>query len=323
MAWAVAVPMALLMAKENMMGGAEDPVLQPGTVFAGRYRIVRLLGEGERKQTYLAEDTLLPRRVALALIRASAAHVDPEGTRREADALARAGTHDSVVTFHDCGIVEGTEYLVFDYLPGGTLREYLAKRAERGKPLSAEQVMQLGRQLARALASVHRLGLIHRDVAPGNVWLDERKAAHLGDFDSAVDREVALDPAALPPITEAYAAPEQIAGGSFDERSDLYSLGAVLFEALTGGLPLRVTRAALATRLRARRPDIPRSLGETVCWLLAESPDERPASADQPTWSSKVRREPAGCGCSWLRSGWATVVDAQKGIKLQVKGRFL
>jgi serine/threonine protein kinase len=110
-------------ARESTVGDAKDPaVLQPGSVFAGHYQIIRLLGEGERKQTYLAKDTLLPRQVALALIKPEAARLDPEGTQREADALARAGTHDNVVTFHDGGIVDGTEYLVFDYLPGGTLR---------------------------------------------------------------------------------------------------------------------------------------------------------------------------------------------------------
>src|SRR5450755_2057190 len=266
--------------REGTVGDAEDPVLQPGSVFAGRYQIVRLLGEGERKQTYLAKDTLFPRQVALALIRPEAARLDPEGTQREADALARAGTHDNVVTFHDSGIVEGREYLVFDYLQGGTLREYLAKRDERGRPLSAEEVMQLGRQLARALAFVHKLGLIHRDVAPGNVWLDERRAAHLGDFDSAVEDNVALDPAELPPTTEAYAAPEQIDGGSFDQRSDLFSLVAVLYETLAGERPARVPSTALATKLRAARPDIPRSLGQTVCRLLAEAPEDRPPNAD-------------------------------------------
>jgi serine/threonine protein kinase len=263
-----------------MVGEPEDVDLQPGLVFAGRYQIVRLLGAGERKKTYLAKDTLLPRHVALALIRPEAARLDPHGTQREADALARAGTHDSIVTFHDWGIVEGKEYLVFDYLPGGTLRDYFAKRVKLGKPLSAEEVMQLGRQLARALAHVHKLGLIHRDVAPGNIWLDERRTARLGDFDSAVEHNVALDPAELPPTTEAYAAPEQINGGYFDQRSDLFSLGAVLFEALSGERPPRVNSSALAARLRRARPDIPRSLGQTVCRLLAESPGERPPNAD-------------------------------------------
>lgn len=262
------------------MGSTQEAVLPVGHLFAGRYRIRRFLGEGDRKRTYLADDTVFLREVALALIKHDAALNDPEGTRREAEALALAGRSDNVVTFHDSGTAEGTEYLVFDYLSGGTLREYLAKRAELGERLSAEEVMLLGRRLARALAFVHELGLIHRDVFPGNVWLDERHMAHLGDFDSAVPRDAALRPAALPPTTEAYTAPEQLRG-TFDERSDLYSLGAVLYEALTGQRPKRLPRAAIAKRLTTSRPDLPRSLRDAVCSLLAESPDDRPASAEE------------------------------------------
>jgi hypothetical protein len=264
--------------EEDAMDDAEEPILQEGSVFAGRYRIIQPLGEGDRKRTYLAEDTVVPRQVAVALVRPTAARIDPEGTRREAEALAQAGIHDNVVTLYDWGIVERTEYLVFDYLSGGTLRDFLA---ERGRPLSAEDAMRLGRQLARALAHVHRLGLIHRDLAPSNVWLDERRVAHLGDFDSAVSRDASLDPAGLPPTTEAYAAPEQIAGAPFDERSDLYSLGAVLFEVLTSEKPARGPRAMIARRLSAVRPDLPRGLTATVSWLLAEAPNERPTSAEE------------------------------------------
>jgi hypothetical protein len=266
---------------ERAVDSTEEAALEHDSVFAGRYRIRRVLGEGGRKRTYLADDTVFPRRVALSLIKPAAALADPEGTRREAEALARAGSNENIVTFHDSGTAEGTEYLVFDYLPGGTLREYLATRAERGKPLSIEEVMRLGRRLARALSYVHRLGLIHRDVAPANVWLDDRQMAHLGDFDSAVSRDATLDPAGLPPTTEAYAAPEQLAGGPFDERSDLYSLGAVLYEALSGERPKRETRTAIAKRLTAARSDIPRGLRETICSLLAESPAERPANAQK------------------------------------------
>lgn len=262
------------------MGSTQEAVLPVGHVFAGRYRIKRFLGQGDRKRTYLADDTVFPREVALALIKQDAAASDPEGTRREAEALAQAGRNDNVVTFHDSGTAEGTEYLVFDYLSGGTLREYLAKHAEIGKKLSVEEVMLLGRRLARALAFVHELGLIHRDVAPGNVWLDERHMAHLGDFDSAVPRDTALRPAALPPTTEAYTAPEQLSG-TFDQRSDLYSLGAVLYEALTGRRPKRLPRAAIAKRLTTSRPELPRSLRDAVCSLLAESPNDRPDSADE------------------------------------------
>jgi hypothetical protein len=124
----------------------QEAVLPVGSVFAGRYRIKSFLGEGDRKRTYLADDAVFPREVALALIKPDAAQSDPEGRRREAEALAPAGRNDNVVTFHDSGTAEGTEYLAFDYLSGGNLREHLAKHAEIGKQLSVEEVMLLGPQ---------------------------------------------------------------------------------------------------------------------------------------------------------------------------------
>ncbi len=256
-----------------------EPDERVGTAFAGRYRIIGLLGQGDRKRTYLAEDTVLNRRVALALVKPAAADADPAGTRREVQMLSQAGDHGNIVTLHDQGTAEGTDYLVFAYLAGGTLRDYLDKRKKRGKPLSAEEVMRFGRQLARALSQLHRLGLIHRDIAPANVWLDEHQVAHLGDFDSAIRRDAPQDPGSLPPTTEAYAAPEQIADGPADERSDLYSLGAVLYEASTGELPDRGNGGKVAKRLAALRPEIPRSLRAAICGLLAESPSERPVHA--------------------------------------------
>ena len=95
------------------------PDARIGAAFAGRYRIIRPLGQGDRKRTYLAEDTALNRRVALALVKPAAAHDDPDGTRREVAMLAQAGDHGNIVTLHDQGTAEDTEYLVFAYLSGG------------------------------------------------------------------------------------------------------------------------------------------------------------------------------------------------------------
>jgi eukaryotic-like serine/threonine-protein kinase len=256
---------------------ADDPDLPSHSVFAGRYRIVGALGEGDRKRTYLADDLVVPRQVAVAVIKPAAARADPSGTRREAEALAKAGTHPNVVTFYDWGVAEDAEYLVFDYLAGGTLRDYFAKQRQREKILPAEDVMRLGRQLARALAHVHRLGMIHRDVAPGNVWLDKRLIAHLGDFDSAISRNAALDPVGLPPTTEAYAAPEQVAGEPFDARSDLYSLGAVLYEALSGEMPNHcLDPLALRRRTRAGVQDcLPAEVLRRTRTILCDCAAER------------------------------------------------
>jgi serine/threonine protein kinase len=282
-----------------------EPDARIGAAFAGRYRIIRPLGQGDRKRTYLAEDTVLNRRVALALVKPAAANDDPDGTRREVAMLAQAGDHGNIVTLHDQGTAEDTEYLVFAYLSGGTLREYLDKRKERGKPLSAEEIMRFGRQLARALSHLHRLRVIHRDIAPANIWLDEHQVAHLGDFDSAIHRDEPQDPEALPPTTEAYAAPEQIAGGPVDERSDLFSLGAVLYEAATGELPGRESARKITKRLAVLRPEIPRSLSATICGLLAESPNDRQVHATNlmqtPRRSPEARRTDEGV-LSWAET---------------------
>lgn len=280
------------MAKTTGADAARESDVKAGAVFAGRYRIVRPLGEGDRKRTYLAEDTLLGRKVALALIK-KPAETASSGAMEEWRALAQTGNNENIVTLHDKGSAEGTDYLVFDYLAGGTLREYFSKRADRDRPFSADEVMKLGRQLARALSHVHKHGLIHRDVAPENVWLDERTEARLGDFDSVIDRDAPQDNP-QPVTTEEYAAPEQAAGGHVDERSDLYSLGAVLYEAATYQRPPRAGDSETARSLAALRPDLPRKLTEVICRLLAESPGNRPASAEEILGALKPARGPLG-----------------------------
>src|SRR5258708_32112904 len=163
-----------------MAGGAE---LGSGEVYAQRYVIERVLGEGNRKRTYLASDAKMDRVVALSLVKPDAVISDPEGTEREAKVLGRIGSHPNIVSLYDYEIsTDGTaQFMVFEYLSGGTLAEYLQET--RQLPLDA--LLRLGRQLCRGLAHLHDRGLIHRDVSPENIWLDQRHVAHLGDFDSA------------------------------------------------------------------------------------------------------------------------------------------
>src|SRR6266566_3636748 len=159
--------------------------------------------------------------------------------------------------------------MVFEYLSGGTLAEYLRKAGQR----SLDEVLRLGRQICRGLAHLHRRGLIHRDVSPENVWFDERHEAHLGDFDSAIPAAGAGD---LRPITtNSFAPPEEREGGPLDVRSDLYSLGGVLYVAATGA-----RRPGEAGLLRAQRPDLPTSFADLTAELLSESPDDRPRDAE-------------------------------------------
>jgi len=251
------------------MGGLTE--LEPGEVFAGRYEVQRLLGEGDRKRTYLAQDTRMDRLVAVSLVKPEGVLSDPAGTEREARVLGRIGEHDNIVSLYNYEIDSdgSVQYMVFEYLSGGTLAEYLQKAGQR----SLGEVLRLGRQLCRGLAHLHGRGLIHRDISPENVWLDERHVAHLGDFDSAIP---AAGPGDLRPITtNSFAAPEEREGGPLDARCDLYALGGVLYVAAAG------TRTPGEIGfLRAQRPDLPSTLGDLTAELLSQSPGDRPADAE-------------------------------------------
>jgi serine/threonine protein kinase len=250
------------------MGGAAE--LEIGAVFAGRYEVQRELGAGDRKRTYLAHDRKMDRRVAVSLVKPEAVLTDPEGTEREAKVLGRIGSHPNIVSLYDFEIDRdgSAEYMVFEYLGGGTLTAYL-KQAGRQ---SLDDLLRFGRQLCRGLSHLHAQGLIHRDMSPDNVWLDDRHVAHLGDFDSAI---TAADPDVLRPITtSAYAAPEEREGGVLDQRSDMFSLGGVLHVIATGE-----RWPGDLTLLRSQRPDLPLAFGDLVASLLSDSPDDRPPSA--------------------------------------------
>src|SRR5262249_49896320 len=154
--------------------------------------------------------------------------------------------------------------MVFEYLSGGTLADYLAQAG----PLPADDLMRLGRQLSRGLAHLHGGGLIHRDVSPDNVWLDQRRKAHIGDFDSAVT--AGSDARSLPITTGSFASPEEHAGTAIDIRSDLYSLGLVLHVAATGA------RYPGDLHFLARRTDVPSAFTDLLASLLADAPADRP-----------------------------------------------
>jgi serine/threonine protein kinase len=245
-----------------------------GEVFAKRYEVQRLLGEGDRKRTYLAKDAKTDRLVAVSVVKPEAVLSDPGGTEREARVLGRIGSHPNIVSLYDYEIDKtgSIQYIVFQYLRGGTLTDYLRQTGQR----SLDDVLRLGRQLCRGLSHLHAQGLIHRDVSPDNVWLDEHHIAHIGDFDSAIAATAAdVGTSNLRPITTgAFAAPEEIEGGIFDARSDLFSLGGVLYVIATGA-----HRPGDLQLLRSQRPDLPSSFGDLVASLLSVAPDDRPPDA--------------------------------------------
>lgn len=247
-------------------------VPRPGEVFAQRYELQHLLGEGDRKRTYLARDTKLDRLVAVSSVKPEAASQDPAGTEREAKVLGRIGSNANIVSLYDYDIDANSavQYMVFQYLSGGTLAEYLSGSG----PMQLGEVLRLGRQLCRGLHHLHAQGLVHRDVSPANIWLDEHRAAHLGDFDSAIS---VADPTPDRPITtNRFAAPEERAGEPVDVRADLYSLGAVLVAAATGTCEPR--EGAIG---KVRRAEFPSAFEDLMAELLADSPAGRPASAEE------------------------------------------
>src|SRR3954452_467284 len=261
----------------------------PPALAHGRYVITGFLGEGARKRVYLAHDERLDRDVAVALIPSLGSDAAArERIAAEARAMARLGSHPNFVTVHDFGEEGDAAYMVSEYMAQGSVAELLAGAG--GKGLEIERAARLARQVAAALAHAHRAGIVHRDVKPHNVFLNGDGDARLGDFGVAL----ALDRPRLSGEgmvgTVDYMPPEQALNRPVDARSDLYSLGAMLYELVCGRPPFRgedvvavvsqhINTAPFAPQWP--RPDVPALLEELILALLAKSPDERPASAEQ------------------------------------------
>jgi serine/threonine-protein kinase len=227
-------------------------------ILAGRYELGEVIGHGGMSVVRRAVDRQLQRDVAVKLLRpAYAAHVD---SRRRFEEEARAAariSHPSVVTVFDSGEDGEQAFLVMECLPGRTLAEVLADG-----PLPAEQVRSIAGQLLGALAAAHAVGVVHRDVKPGNVLMTPDGKAKLADFGIAKTAETPdLTATGLVVGTAWYVAPERLAGAPASPASDLYSLGVVLYEAATGekpsdGGPSPAVDPALATAIdRALQPD--------------------------------------------------------------------
>jgi len=259
--------------------------------FAGdRYQVRRFLGEGGKKRVYLAHDTRLDRDVAVALIKTEG--LDEAGrsrVRREAQAMGRLGSHAHIVTVHDIIDEAGQPYIVQELIEGGSLTDRIRSAPEHR--LDMPTALRITEEMARALSYAHHRGVIHRDVKPGNVWLTSDGRAKLGDFGLAValDRTRVTE-AGLMIGTVAYMPPEQALGGEITARSDLYSLGAMLYEMLTGRPPFPGddTVSVISQHLNTPplppsmlNPQVPQGVETLVLRLLAKSPDERPASADE------------------------------------------
>jgi beta-lactam-binding protein with PASTA domain/predicted Ser/Thr protein kinase len=259
----------------------------PNTLIDGRYKVLSRLGSGGMADVFLAEDEALNRKVALKLLYGRFAE-DPdfvERFRREAQAAAGL-QHPNVVSVYDRGSYDDTYYIAMEYLPGRSLKQLIRDEA----PLDPVRAIDIALQILKAARFAHRRGIIHRDLKPHNVIVDDADQAKVTDF--GIARAGASDMTETGSImgTAQYLSPEQAQGHSVGAGSDLYSVGVVLYEMLTGRVPFDADAAVTIALKHVSEappppshinPSIPPELEQVVLWVLNKNPSDRPTDADQ------------------------------------------
>ncbi|WP_411070184.1 tetratricopeptide repeat protein [Streptomyces sp. cmx-4-25] len=263
----------------------------------GRYRLHEVIGRGGMGEVWRATDEALGRRVAVKCLKPLGPQRDPhvrdvvrERFRREAR-VAAALQHRGITVVHDFGEYEGVLFLVMELLEGRNLSQLLAANAQN--PLPVQDLVEIADQVADALAYTHRRGIVHRDLKPANIMRLRDGTVKICDFGIArlgadMDFTSKLTGTGIAMGTPHYMSPEQIGGGEIDHRSDLYSLGCVLYELATGAPPFDLDdswailighRDTVPSPPRAHRAELPDYFDRLVVDLLAKVPEERPADA--------------------------------------------
>ena len=262
-------------------------MIEPQTIVNKRYRILSRIGSGGMADVYLAEDLLLGRQLAVKVLHHHFAEDQEfvERFRREASSAA-ALSHPNIVGIFDRGEWDGTYYIAMEYVPGQSLKTLVREHG----PLQPLAAIDITTQILRAARFAHARGVIHRDLKPHNVILDEEGRARVTDF--GIARAGASDMTLTGSImgTAQYLSPEQAQGHTVSARSDLYAIGVILYELLTGTIPFDGDSAvAIAFKQvsaqpqapSAVNPGVPAPLDEIVLRALAKDPDARYASADE------------------------------------------
>jgi eukaryotic-like serine/threonine-protein kinase len=254
----------------------------------GKYRILKVLGHGGMGVVFLGEDTKLHRAVAIKAMLPALAASATAGQRflREAQAMA-AVEHDHIVRIYQVDEDRGVPFLAMEFLKGETLEA----RLTREEKLPATEILRIGREVAEALEAAHATDLIHRDIKPGNIWLEApRGRVKILDFGlaRASSQESGITQQGLIVGTPSFMAPEQARGETGNARSDLFSLGVVLYRLCTGRQPF-LGKDTVSTLMEVAlheppvplhfNPDVPNELSDLVMQLLAKTAADRPASA--------------------------------------------
>jgi eukaryotic-like serine/threonine-protein kinase len=260
-------------------------------VFGGRYEVIERAGKGGMAEVYRARDDLLGREVALKVLseRFSLDKSFVERFRREAQAAANL-SHPNIVSLYDYGSDESTYFIVMEFIDGRALSDVISAEA----PLMPERAADIAIEVASALQRAHSAGLVHRDIKPGNIMITSAGQTKVTDFGIARalsrDGETTMTQTGMVIGTAAYLSPEQAQGNAVDARSDVYSLGCVLYEMLTarppfeGDTPLSIAYKHVRenpTPPSASNPDVPRELDAIVLKAMAKNPDNRYSSATE------------------------------------------
>ena len=265
--------------------GAAQPI-EPGAVLAGRYEIIELLGEGGMGSVFRARDRELDRIVAVKIIRPEyASNASVLQRFKQELVLARQITHRNIIRIFDLGSAGPTRFITMEYIDGEDLSALLARRGK----LPAAEAVEIIRQVCLGLEAAHAEGVVHRDLKPQNVMLDRQGKASVMDFGIARSTSASnMTRTGALMGTPTYMSPEQAQGQKVDARSDLYTLGIIFYELLTGNPPFEADNpmATLVKRIQEKpvppikvEPTVPAALNRIVLKMLATLPDDRYPSA--------------------------------------------
>jgi serine/threonine-protein kinase len=273
-----------------------------GTVIGGRYRVVAPLGRGGMGAVYRAHDEVLDDEVALKILRPEVAGTPEMAARfRSEIKLARKVSHWNVCRIHEYGEDGGQQYISMELISGATLKDRL-----RAGPLPPDQAFDVSIQIAEGLAAIHKVGIIHRDLKSPNVMIDDAGTAKVMDFGIAKPASAGTDGASTGYVlgSPEYMSPEQARGRRADFRSDLYSLGIVVFEAFTGGVPFRGATPVETLMMHVEAPPpiddpslgLPPALLPVLRSALAKDPGGRFADAASLAAALRAARGGATAG---------------------------